>query len=56
MFINEFHSRLRQEKSRLFDALRRVSRLEKDALLAGEEPGWVEWPPLCADGLGLVKA
>jgi hypothetical protein len=56
MFINEFHLRMRQEKSRLFDALRRVSRLEKDALLAAEQPGWVEWPPIGADGPGLVKA
>lgn len=56
MLINEFHVRLRQEKSRLFDALRRVSRLEKDDLLAAEAPGWVEWPPLGADGPELVKA
>ena len=40
----------------LQEALRRVSRLEKDALLAAEAPGWVEWPPIGADGPGLVKA
>lgn len=50
MFISEFYSKLTsgQERSRLFDALRRVSHLEKRALLAsGEEPpGWAEWPPV----------
>ena len=53
MFISEFYSKLMsgQEGSRLFDALRRVSRLEKRALMAsGEEPGWAEWPPIDGDG------
>ena len=47
MFINEFHSKLMtQEGSRLFDALRRVSRLEKPVLLSAEVPAWAEWPPI----------
>jgi hypothetical protein len=63
MFISEFYTKLisGQERSSLFDALRRVSRLEKRALLAsGEEPpGWAEWPPIDdteAGGLLLKKA
>lgn len=48
MFISEFYSKLvsGQEGNRLFDALRRVSRLEKRALLASGEAGWAEWPPI----------
>jgi hypothetical protein len=64
MFISEFYAKFMstQEGSRLFDALRKVSRLEKRALLAsGEEPpGWAEWPPIDeetdAGGLLLKQA
>lgn len=47
MSIKEFNSKFmsNQEKSRLFDALRRVSRLEVRALLSSGEAGWAEWPP-----------
>lgn len=47
MFISEFHSRFmsNKEKSYLFDALRRVSCLEKRGLLEEEPKGWPEWPP-----------
>ncbi len=55
MFISEFYSKFMaiQEGSRLFDALRSVSRLEKRALLAtetGTGVGWAEWPPIDEDG------
>jgi hypothetical protein len=48
MSINEFNSRFTsgRETSRLFNALRRVSRLEVKAILAAEVPGWAEWPPI----------
>jgi hypothetical protein len=48
MFISEFNSRFMsgREKSRLFSALRRVSRLEVRAILSAETPGWAEWPPI----------
>jgi hypothetical protein len=52
MFISEFYSKLMssQEGNRLFDALRRVSRLEKPALLSAGVPAWSEWPPIGGDG------
>ena len=57
MLISEFYSKFMagQEGSRLFDALRRVSRLEKGALMAsGEEPpGWAEWPPIDPEAAGF---
>jgi hypothetical protein len=62
MFISEFYSRLMtgQEGNRLFDALRRVSRMEKRALMATTSDGWAEWPPIDDDpeagGLQLKKA
>ncbi len=64
MFISEFYSKLvsGQEGSRLFDALRRVCRLETRALkMAGAATaGWQEWPPIDDDpesgGLQLKKA
>jgi len=48
MLISEFNSRFTsgREKSRLFNALRRVSRLEVKAILSAEVPGWAEWPPI----------
>lgn len=55
MFINEFHRKFVQEKSRLFDALRRVSRLEAGPLLPEEEAGWPEWPQLVAEDSRLQK-
>jgi hypothetical protein len=56
MFINEFHSKLMsgKETSRLFDALRRLKKLDMGVFLAtGEQPGWPEWPPLDASESGL---
>jgi len=58
MFISEFHSKLMsgQETSRLFDALRRLKRLDMRAFQATAEPpppGWPEWPPLDASESGL---
>jgi hypothetical protein len=52
MSISEFNSRFTsgRETSRLFNALRRVSRLEVGAILAAEAPGWAEWPPMDSDG------
>ena len=62
MFISEFYSKLisSHEGSRLFDALRRVSRLETRALQATGAAGWAEWPPIDdgpeSCGLQLKKA
>lgn len=62
MFISEFYAKLMssQEGNRLFDALRKVSNLEKRALLATEPAGWHEWPPVEEDpesgGLQLKQA
>jgi len=52
MLIREFNAKFMSghETSRLFDALRRVSRLEVKAILAAEVPGWAEWPPMDSDG------
>lgn len=62
MFISEFYSKVMsaQEGSRLFDALRRVSCLEKRAMQATGAAGWAEWPPIDdepeASGFQLKKA
>lgn len=62
MFIREFYEKLisTHEGSRLFDALRRVSRLETRALQATGAAGWHEWPPIDDDpesgGLQWKKA
>jgi hypothetical protein len=62
MFISEFYSKLisGQERSGLFDALRRVSRLETRALQSTGTAGWAEWPPIDdgpgSGGLQLKKA
>ncbi len=57
MFINEFHRRFmsEQEKSRVFDFLRRLSRLETKPLLSCDEDGWHEWPVMVPDGPGLKR-
>jgi hypothetical protein len=46
MSIQEFRSRFvsRNEKSVLFDALRRLSRMNDLKALAGDAPAWGEWP------------
>jgi hypothetical protein len=57
MLIKEFYTKFAsiQEKSRLFKALRRLSRLERGALLTSEtEPqGWAQWPPIATDDPGV---
>lgn len=55
MFISEFHSKMtsKQETNRLFDALRRLKKLDMRVFLAAEQPGWPEWPPLDASEPGL---
>jgi hypothetical protein len=57
MLIKEFHRRFmsKREKSRIFDLLRRVSRLETKPLLSGDETGWHEWPVMVPDGPGLKR-
>lgn len=54
MFISEFYAKLMsgQEANRLFEALRKVSRLEKPALMATGAAGWAEWPPVDDPGTG----
>lgn len=47
MYIKEFYPKFisEQERGLLFNALRRVSRLERPVLLAGlDDEGWPEWP------------
>lgn len=61
MFISEFYSKfVSGQENRLFDALRRVSRLEKPALATSGSAGWAEWPPIDdgpgSGGLLLTKA
>ncbi len=56
MFINEFHRKFMQERSRLFDALRRVSRLERRSILSEEPEGWPEWPQIVSEDSSLQKA
>lgn len=47
MLIGEFNSRFasKEEGGTLFEALRGVSRLEPQLLLAADVVGWSEWPP-----------
>lgn len=47
MLIAEFSSRFaaEEETSILFQAMRRLSQLDKQMILAGEVVGWGEWPP-----------
>jgi len=47
MLIIDFHTRFTsiQEKSRLFEALRRLSRMESPAFEDGGAQ-WPEWPPI----------
>lgn len=48
MFIKEFYSKFtsRQERSNVFDAMRRLSSLERPALSVEDDEwmGWPEWP------------
>jgi hypothetical protein len=48
MSIQEFHAKLisRGEGSRLFEAMRRLSRLSDLKFLDQDVFGWREWPPV----------
>jgi len=60
MLINEFDSRFinKDEKSFLFEILRRVGRLDRRALLATTQDGWAVWqePVVDGSGVGLARA
>jgi hypothetical protein len=45
MLIGEFNSRFASDEGVLFEALREVSRLEPQQLLASDVMKWDEWPP-----------
>lgn len=57
MLIKEFCLKFMSEQGncRLFDVLRRVSRMEKGAFLS-EDKGWPEWPPLVPGDPGIPLA
>jgi hypothetical protein len=60
MLIAEFSSRFaaEEETSTLFQAMRRLSQLDRQMILAGEVTGWGEWPPddpNDPDGPGLTR-
>ena len=48
MLMKDFVSRFvsKDERSPLFDLLRRVSRLDTSVLKATSSMGWMEWPPV----------
>ena len=63
MSMHEFVSRFaaKNEKSFLFETLRRVGGLDRIAMLAtAASSGWIEWPPVDApddpSGLGIAQA
>jgi hypothetical protein len=61
MLINEFVARFttRDERSFLFEILRRVSTLDSSvmqATTAEPSPGWVEWPALSDDAVPALRA
>ena len=59
MFIQEFYTRFisKHERSRLFDAIRQVSRLESQVLLYDDEAvRWPEWPQIGSEDAGMQKA
>ena len=61
MLINEFVSRFttKEERSFLFEILRRVSRLDPSVMQATATPdpslGWVEWPAV-SDAVPTLRA
>ncbi|HEY3567594.1 MAG TPA: hypothetical protein VGP73_06650 [Thermoanaerobaculia bacterium] len=66
MLINEFVSRFttKDERSFLFEILRRVSRLDPSVMQAtttdptdpSQAPGWVEWPSVSEDAVPALRA
>lgn len=57
MFIVDFYTSFMSshEKSRLFQALRRVSRLDGLPILEAADQ-WPQWPPITSPCPGLEKA
>lgn len=55
MSMSEFVSRFaaKDEKSPLFEILRRVGQLDRRALLLSAVDGWAEWPPVDDPGSGI---
>jgi hypothetical protein len=61
MSMSEFVSRFaaKDEKSPLFEILRRVGQLDRRALLLSALDGWAEWPPVDDpgdSGIGMARA
>jgi hypothetical protein len=61
MSMSEFISRFaaKDDKSQLFEALRRIGQLDRMALQIMDAPGWAEWPPTDdpgGSGIGMVRA
>jgi hypothetical protein len=62
MSMSEFVSRFaaKNDKSQLFETLRRVGQLDRRALLAiASDSGWQEWPPVDdpgGSGVGMARA
>jgi hypothetical protein len=61
MLINEFVSRFaaKNDKSQLFEALRRVGQLDRQVMLQTAMDGWSEWPPIDdpgSSGIGMARA
>jgi hypothetical protein len=62
MLMSEFDNRFtnKNEKSFLFEILRRVGRLESKGMLAATSDGWMVWEPEPSPsdgpGVGLARA
>lgn len=63
MSMSEFVSRFaaKNDKSQLFETLRRVGQLDRLSLLAVAGDGWQEWPPIddpgsSGIGIGMARA
>jgi hypothetical protein len=61
MLINDFVTRFaaKNDKSQLFEALRRVGQLDRQVLLQSAVDGWAEWPPVDdpgSPGVGMARA
>lgn len=61
MLMQEFVTRFaaQEEGSVLFEILRRISRVDPQAVVADPTPGWIEWPPVDGSstaGIGIARA